>query len=89
MSAADEQRLKCLLAKQAELQAEIASLHSSSAPTSTPTSQPHRSPIHKQHQQRRRDVPRGMSNYGTTMAQQLSGVWFPFGLASSFRSNTI
>jgi hypothetical protein len=56
----NEQRLKLLMAKQAEIQAEIASLLPS------PSHQHHRTPIHKQHQQRRSHVPRSMSTSGTT-----------------------
>ncbi|KUJ15236.1 uncharacterized protein LY89DRAFT_106934 [Mollisia scopiformis] len=63
----NDSRLQALLAKQAEfdaaqaqLQAEIASL----MPSSTPSISYHRSPIHKQQQQRRSHVPRSMSSTG-------------------------
>ncbi|CZR58214.1 uncharacterized protein PAC_08105 [Phialocephala subalpina] len=68
----DQNRLQALLAKQAEfqaaqaeLQAEIASLLPSST-SSTPSYHitNHRSPIHKQQQQRRSNVPRSMSSNG-------------------------
>lgn len=63
----DNERLQILLAKQAELQAEIASLLPS------PPSYPHhRTPIHKQqhHHHRRGHVPRSMSSSGAiTMAR--------------------
>jgi anti-sigma factor RsiW len=59
-----EERLQSLLAKQAEIQAQIASL------LPYPSTQHHRTPIHKQHQQRRSNVPRSMSSSGTiTMAR--------------------
>ncbi|TAQ86737.1 hypothetical protein B7494_g4943 [Chlorociboria aeruginascens] len=64
----DEEHLRYLLARQAEIQAEIEAI-SSSAP---PASSFHRSPIHKQLHQRRSHVPRSMSNSGTSMARNLS-----------------
>ncbi|KAN0090599.1 hypothetical protein V8E51_019178 [Hyaloscypha variabilis] len=63
-ASADHERLQLLLAKQQQIQAEIAALLPS------PTHQHHRTPIHKQQQQRRTHVPRSMSSSGTvTMAR--------------------
>lgn len=56
----NDERLQILLAKQAEIQAQIATLLPS------PSNQHHRTPIHKQHQQRRSyNVSRSMSTSGT------------------------
>jgi hypothetical protein len=69
----DEQELQRLLAKQAEIQAEIAALlPSSTAPPSS--NQFHRSPIHKQQQRRQSDAPRSLSSNGTNMSRHLSQV---------------
>ncbi|KAE8443920.1 hypothetical protein EG329_001230 [Mollisiaceae sp. DMI_Dod_QoI] len=66
----DNSRLQALLVKQAEfqavqaqLQAEIASLLPSSTSAASYHNN-HRTPIHKQHQQRRSNVPRSMSSNG-------------------------
>jgi hypothetical protein len=59
----DEQKLELILAKQAEIQAQIASLlPSTAAPSSY---QFHRVPIHKQKQRQSSNVPRSMSSIGT------------------------
>lgn len=72
--AAQDQRLQLLLAQQAETQARQAEIQAEIAallPSST-SFQHHRSPIHKQFQQRQRDVPRSVPNNGATMARRLS-----------------
>jgi hypothetical protein len=77
----DEQRLEQLLARQAAIQAdhaaiqaEIAILATASAPP-TASYQYHRSPIHKQHSQRRSNASRSMSSSGaTSMVRQFSSV---------------
>lgn len=78
----DNSRLQALLAKQAEfdaaqaqLQAEIASL----LPSSTSSATYHRSPIHKQHQQRRSNVPRSMSSTGVPSMSRHPSVGHSFG----------
>jgi hypothetical protein len=63
--------LEILLAQQAEIQARIASLQTSSTPH-------HRSPIHKQKQHRgSHNVPRSMPSSGATMARNFSAVGTP------------
>jgi hypothetical protein len=77
---ADEQKLQRLLAKQAEIQAEIAALLQVPSSTAPPSSnQFHRSPIHKQQQRRQSDAPQSImksksndSGYGPSMSPSTS-----------------
>jgi hypothetical protein len=59
----DKHKLELMLAKQAEIQAQIASLLPLTAPPSS--YQFHRVPIHKQKQRQSSNVPRSMSSIGT------------------------
>ncbi|PQE16921.1 key lime pathogenicity protein [Rutstroemia sp. NJR-2017a BBW] len=72
-SSADQETLQFLLAQQEHIQAQIASLTSS---TTSATSFPqHRSPIYKQQPYRRNNVPRSMSSSGAPMSRQQSSDW--------------
>lgn len=66
-----DDRIQSLLERQAAIQAQDADIKAQLAsllPSSAPPSQHHRSPIHK----RRSNVPRSISNGGSTMARHLS-----------------